>query len=324
MPPAFALSPRRRAGRALALVVASLLVGGACSSGDDGSTTTTEAPLIAAADRTDVSTGDLDPFSFNRQGLAGAGTPLGAGLSVPEGSLLLGVPFPDLVGGGYRALLLVTGEPVEVFNSFDEQGAALGMELEGGCRGVEGELECSGRLVDRADGESLSLALDRRADDTGVVSGLGLRYRPPGSEETGGGGPSTAPPPTAPVLDVALPEGPVPQPDDADVAAAVRAPGSPLRSVELGSRLIGMPGPCACEDTGWSFVVEVDGMIRDVMAAYARQFSDLGDPPDIADRRRDDVALLGLRVGGGEEVAEIRAVAPDVGPAYAIVTVIGS
>ena len=157
-----------------------------------------------------------------------------------------------------------------------------------------------------------------------MVSGVGLRYRPPGSEDGGdaGDGVST---PTAPIPTVTLPPGPIEGPDPADVGAALRLLPAEARAVERGSELVGLPAPCACEGGGWSFVVAVTGVERDVIAAYARSLSDLGDPPDVSDARRDDVTLLGVRVGeeGGPH-GEVRAVVPDSGTTYAIVTVIGA
>ena len=295
----------------------------ACS-GDDNGDQVDAAPLAALTDRSEVTTEELGPFELDREGMAGPGTPLGGGLEVPDGAILLGVPFPDLIGGGYRALLLVPGDPVGVFNALEDQARAQGMDADSNCITLPGEVGCLGTYVDRSDGESLSLSLVRHVAEDGVISGLGMRYLPPGSEETGGGSDAGPVAPTAPIAPLFLPEGPVGPPDPADVVAVLRSPDSPVRTVELGSTLIGLPGPCACVGPGWSFVVQLTGVERDTIAGYARQFSDLGDPPDISDRRRDDVSLLGVRVGTGSPVAEVRAVVPDSGPSYAIVSYMGS
>ena len=97
----------------------------------------------------------------------------------------------------------------------------------------------------------------------------------------------------------------------------------PAVSLEPGSELVGPAGPCACDGDGWSFVVEVTGVIRDVMAAYGRQVADLGSVPDIADRLVDDVTLLALRVGEGDGRAEIIGVDADSGTDYVIVSIAG-
>ncbi len=313
-------APVRRARhlRLLTVVAALALVVAACSGGDDEGEGV-EGADAALTERTPVTAADLGPFALSTEGMAGPGTPLGAGLEVPEGAVLLGVPFPDLVGEGYRALLLVPGDPVAVFATMSEQAGGLGMSADGGCLNVFDQLGCAATFTDAADGEALTLRLSRRIGFSGVISGLALRYEPPGSIDPGDAPPDAAPPPTDPVTPFPLPEGPVAPPDPADVVLALRDPASPARAVEAGSTLVGLPGPCPCLDEGWSFVVQVDGVARDVVAAYARQLSDLGEAPDISDQLRDDLTLLGVRIGEGD-VAEVRAVVPDSGPAYAIVT----
>jgi hypothetical protein len=313
---------RRRHRLGVVLVVAVLL--GACSSGGDEEEADATDPAAPRTERVEVSEADLGPFTeVDRTDVAGPGTPLGGGLTVPEGALLQGTAFPDLVGGGFRALLLVTGDPVDVFDAMSGQASGLGMQGSGGCLGGETLVGCQATFVDGSDGESLTVTVNRRVDPlTGVVSGLGMLYRPPGSEEDAGeGGGESAP--TAPLPEVVLPD-PVPRPDPLDVALAVRAPGSPKRTEEAGSELVGLPGPCACEGGGWSIVVSLEGVERDVLHGYARQFSDLGEPPDLEDRHRDDLTLAGLRVGEGAATAEIRAYLPDDGRAYAIITVRGA
>jgi len=316
--------PRRRLG-AVALAVG-LLLGAGCSGDDEGEGPDATDPAAAATgERVEVTAADLGPFAEVAPAhLAGPGTPLGAGLSVPEGALLQGAAFPDLVGGGFRALLLVTGDPVGVFDALGGQAGGLGMARtgEGGCLGAPEVVGCQATYVDGADGESLFVSVNRRIDPAnGVVSGVGLSYRPPGTED--GGAEGAVAPPTSPLPEVLLPE-PVPVPAADDVARAVRAPGSPPRTVEAGSELVGLPGPCACADEGWSMVVHLDGVERDVLHGYLRQFSDLGEPPDLEDRHRDDVTLIGVRIGEGDATAEIRALLPDAGEPYAIITVRGT
>jgi hypothetical protein len=304
-----------------AVVGAALLVLGACSGGGDGEGSDGTDPADASGrDRVEVSAADLGPFTeVDPDDLAGPGTPLGGGLSVPEGAFLQGTTFPDLVGGGYRALLLVTGDTVAVFDALAGQASSLGMEGSPGCLGTEAEVGCQAQLVDGSDGESLHVSAVRRVNPlTGVVSGVGLLYRPPGSED--GAADPGGTPPTSPLAPVALPD-PVPAPPPEDVALAVRDLAAPARRLELGSALVGLPGPCACEGPGWSMVVRLDGVERDVLHGYVRQLSDLGEAPDLEDSHRDDVTVLGVRVGEGAATAEIRATVPDDGEAYAIITV---
>lgn len=315
---------RHRRRRRLGAVLAVALLLGACSDGGDEADTDTSDPTAAAtSDRVEVDTADLGPFAaVDPDDLAGPGTPLGGGLTVPEGALLEGATFPDLVGGGFRALLLVTGDPVDVFDALAGQASGLGMATIGtsGCLGAETAVGCSARFVDGSDGESLTISVARRIDPVnGIVSGAGMLYRPPGSEDDAGGEATTSPP-TTPLPEVVLPD-PVPMPAPEDLALAVRTPGTPARKLERGSELVGLPGPCACSGGGWSVVVRLEGVERDVLHGYARQFTDLGEPPDLEDSHRDDITLVGVRVGEGANTAEIRAVLPDSGRSYAIVTV---
>lgn len=302
------------------------MIGATACSDLEGEASPPRTTAPAAADprqRTRVAVTDLGPFYVDRKGMAGPGTPLGAGLEVPEGALLLGVAFPDLEDGGYRALLLVTGDPVDVFNAVSDQAGGRGMEGGGDCVGAADQVACSGDFVDGADGESLRVDLSRQVGTSGVVSGLGLRYRPPGSTDADDAAPTSSAVPPAPSSAVTLPPPPVVAPDDADVVRALQGSGSPPRLVERGSALVGLPGPCGCGPEGWSFVVRLTGVQRDVVAAYARQLSDLGDPPDIDDRQRDGLTVLSLGLGSGATVGEVRAVLTDDGSDYAMVTVTG-
>ena len=319
--PAPARRRRRRPRLDVVLVVAALLLG-ACSGGDEDEATDTSDPVEAVDERVEVSEADLAPFAdIDTRDVSGPGTALGGGLTVPEGALLQGSTFPDLVGGGFRALLLVTGDPVAVYDALAGQAAGLGMLGAGGCLGNDVFLGCQATFVDGADGESLAVSVTRKVDPLlGVVSGVGVLYRPPGSVEGGAAGDPDGIPPTAPLPEIVLPD-PVPAPAPEDVALALRIPGTPKRTLESGSELIGLPGPCPCAGGGWSIVVRLTGVERDVLHGYARQFSDLGDPPDLEDRHRDDLTLVGVRVGEGAATAEIRAFLPDDGRAYAIITV---
>lgn len=306
------------------VVVALALLLGACSGGDDDDVTDTSDPVEAVDARVEVAAADLAPFTdVDPDDVGGPGTALGGGLEVPEGALLQGTTFPDLVGGGFRALLLLTGDPVAVYDALAAQAVGLGMQGPGGCLGDATIVGCQATFVDPADGESLAVSVSRKLDPAnGVVSGVGLLYRPPGSVEDAPEAPGGLTP-TTPLPPVVLPD-PVPVPAPEDIARAVRVPGSPMRTLETGSVLVGLPGPCACEGGGWSVVVRLDGVARDVVHGYARQFSDLGEPPDLEDRHRDDLTLVGMRIGEGDASAEIRGFLPDEGEAYAIITVRGT
>lgn len=313
-----------RWGYLVAVAVVLALVAAACGGADDDPADTT-LPGRDESRRERVTASEMGAFDLARRHLAGPGTPLGAGLSVPEGAVLAGIPFPDLAGDGFRALLVVTGDPVATYNEVVSQALSLGMARGGACLGGEGSITCAGHLVDVADGESLRIELRRSNDGGSVVSGLALEYRPPGSESVGDGAGTTeaVASPTAPLSPVELPPT-IPPPPDIDVGVALRPQDAPARHVELGTELVGLPGPCACQGTGWSFVVAVEGRVRDIIAAYGRQFADLGEPPDVSDRYRSGETTFQLVVGDGPQRAEIRAVAPDDGDTYLMVTVLGT
>jgi hypothetical protein len=61
----------------------------------------------------------------------GAGTAIGDGFVVAEGSWLVGPPFPQAQrDGGWRAVLLVTGEIDGVMNDYVRQARALGLQVD--------------------------------------------------------------------------------------------------------------------------------------------------------------------------------------------------
>ncbi len=309
----------------MGLAVVLVLLAGGCGWWDDETPTATTLPGEDPIRRVAVTPTDLGAFAVSPDDLAGPGTPLGNDLSVPEGAVLLGIPFPDLEGGGFRALMLVTGDPVATYNAMVSQATARGMERAGLCLGGPQTVRCGGRFVDEADGESLVIEARQSVGAAGVVSGLAVRYRPPGSDDVGSDpSPSGVPTgPTAPLTPVDLPDEVTPPPGE-DVGRDLRPVSAPMRTVELGSALVGLPGPCACGGEGWSFVVAVEGRVRDVIAAYARQFSDLGEPPDVSDDYRGEQTTYHLVVGEGDRTAEVRAVAPEDGTTYLMVTVTGA
>lgn len=317
-------SPRSVRLGVLAVVLAVLVA--ACGWWEDDEPTATTLPGEDPAQRERVSVADLGPFDLALDDLAGPGTPLGGGLAVPEGAALLGIPFPDADDGGFRALMVVTGDPVVTYNAMVSQALSMGMERDGVCLGGPQMITCGGRFVDGADGESLLIDVRRSTNTLAVASGLAVHYRQPGSEEVAeveGSTSSASVSPTEPLAPVDLPPTIVPPPDG-DVGLAVRPPDAPVRRVEVGTRLVGLAGPCACGAPGWSFVVAVEGRVRDIIAAYARQFTDLGDPPDVSDRYLGDQTTFHLVVGEEARRAEIRAVAPDDDTTYLMVTVVGA
>ena len=239
---------------------------------------------------------------------------LTSGSPSPAGSTLLGPTFPDLgadgeADGGFEALLLVTGDPVAVYNDYVDSAEALGMRSgQGGCISGFGSITCARRVVDPSDGEALSIMVERRPVDGRVRVarraalraarfGRPRRGRPDhtlaahlharrGRAAAGGTGRRAT-----------------------GGASCSRRAVRPLELAE-GTMLAGPPGPCPCGTRGWSAVLRVDGSAEEAIDAYAAQ---LGvDDPVI--RTDDDgetmVADLGLVPGG---VTQLRATTDERG-----------
>lgn len=290
---------RARRLRWLTLALVLVVAAGACSSAEPDTngdpSATTGAPAAAAAPDT------YGPFTVAGAVTLSAGDPIGEDLAVAEGSNILGGPFPDGDGGGgFLALGLVLDDPVLVFNDYVGQAQRQGMTEsdQGGCLPSATALVCLRRLADPADGETLSIRVERRPAGAAWVSHVALRYQPPGTTEPGEVGTEAAAPPTAPLTPPTLP-GTVAPPDDAAWNASV-APFGPALSLVPDSELVGPPGPCGCAATGWSAVLRITGDPEAVLAAYAAQVS--SDPITLdaqeVGERRVVTADLGLAAGG--------------------------
>ena len=232
------------------------------------------------------------------------------GLPIAEGSVLLGPVFPDVSDedGGFAALLLVTGDPVAVFNAYVDSAESLGMRAgQGGCIAGFGSIACARRIVDPSDGEALSIMVERRPVEGGFVSHAALHYEPPGSVDLGEVDPITPSPPTIAPPVVELPQE-VPAPDGR--WSQLLSPGGPVLELADGTRLAGPPGPCPCGTRGWSAVLRVDGPAEEAIDAYAAQ---LGvDDPEVrtGDGGNVRVADLGLVPGG---ITQLRTITGDRG-----------
>ncbi len=206
-----------RLGSLVAALVLAVACGGA---GTDGSRSAPPSTRFRVEHR------PVGPFPVLAGSTAGQGAQLFGGLTVARGSLLLGASFPGAaVEDGELALLLVTGDPVAVYNTYVDQAGGLGMVARGGgCKGSARSLGCTARLLDPDDGESLAVALERRPAGAGMVSHASLWYRPPGSTDPRPAGqPATAPHrPSAP----RPPPGPPPRPS----RWRAERVGGPLRS----------------------------------------------------------------------------------------------
>lgn len=303
--------------RRILLVAVAVVVGASSCSDDDEST----APgRQDGRDRAEVREEQLGPFDVDREHFGPPGSPLGASLTVPPGALVAGEPFPAVEGSGFRAQLLVVGDPLAVYNDVQDQASASGMTPTGGCMSAGGNFACRTRFVDPSDGEVLTLDLRRQALFAGVISGMTIAYGAPGTIDPRDAPPPSGVPPTGPVAPVALPDGSIGLPDPQDFALALRPPTGRVPVVESGSELVAPVAPCACGE-GWTAVMAVTAPVRDVMAAYTRQFADLGSPPDIESSLRDNITYLSVRVGQGTRFLDIRARQPDDGPVHLLLTV---
>jgi hypothetical protein len=296
------------ARRVLALLVAGLLLA-ACSGGGPEAEQTTTTRAVGAAQPVD---GRFGPFTV----LGGAATERGeltTGIPIAPGSVLIGPTFPDVGDhpGGFEALLLVVGNPVAVFNHYLDDAAALGMRAGtgGGCLYGFGSTTCARRVIDPADGEALSVYVQRRPVDGGYVSHAALHYEPPGTVDPQDAGPIATPTPTSVPPVVELPDR-VPPASDADWSTLLAPNGPKLETVE-GTQLAGPPGLCPCGASGWSAVLRVDRPVDAVIDAYARQLGVL-QPRIRRGHGTDDarIADLGLVPGG---IAQLRTVTDDRG-----------
>ena len=294
----------RTIARTLALT---LVLVAACS--DDGPEAAD--PSLPGTTPTAPTEGRVGPFAVMADSVTRSGE-LMSGIPIASGSVLLGPAFPDRRDeGGFEALLLVTGDPVAVFNDYIDAAAGLGMRAGsgGGCVPGLGTVTCARRVIDPADGEALSVLVERRPLEGGFVSHAALFYEPPGTvdpEDAGEIGPSA---PTSLPAAMELPEQ-VPEPPAEGWNEAI-APGSPPLSLVDGSSLAGPPGPCPCGGRGWSAVVKVDGSPDEAIAAWARE---LGvDDPEVREGRGEGdvrVADLGLVPEG---IVQLRTVTDDRG-----------
>jgi hypothetical protein len=228
-------------------------------------------------------------------------------MPIAPGSALIGPTFPDAGDhpGGFEALLLVVGNPVAVYNHYLDDAAGLGMRAGtgGGCLYGFGSTTCARRVIDPADGEALSVYVQRRPVEGGWVSHAALHYEPPGTVDPQDAGPVATPTPTSVPPVLTLPKD-IPAADTA--WSTLLAPNGPKLETVDGTELAGPPGLCPCGATGWSAVLRVDGPVDAAIDAYARQ---LGVQRPKIRRAHGSagarVADLGLVPGG---IAQLRTV----------------
>jgi hypothetical protein len=136
----------------------------------------------------------MDGIPVVRGSTQPAGTPLGDGFEVAEGTVLVGEVFPssraglssDTIDDGWRALLLVTGDLEQVLNAYTTQARAIGLFPHPRCvETPDGVLACTG-FADETN-HAIEIWLQRgRAEEAGSpVSHVFLRYRRTGPEPAG-------------------------------------------------------------------------------------------------------------------------------------------
>jgi hypothetical protein len=300
--------------------LSAVLLAAACS--DDGGPGTTRIagmPVLEGATR-------------------GAGTPLGSGFTVAEGSVLLGAPFPTGIGieyrgepledAGWSALLLVTGEGRAVFDAYAAQAEAVGLPLSrastlGMCADDphEDTFHCSGfaQQGHADDGRWVRVELWRgpgRTDGPGF-SPLFVQYSEIGDAPDEGAvqrGRADDDGRPAPGLSRDWP--PLPEPGEPYEATSGQ---TPLR-VPPGARLVAHPGPSGtCGPGGGSTAVfRLTGDPREVLDEVSHQVG-TNDVFGLRESREGDADLLvlGWSQEGGSYTAW--AIVPDDGPAHLMV-----
>lgn len=259
-----------------------------------------------------------------------AGTSLGNGFSVVEGSLLLGAVLPSGSAGsfggvpieddGWRAMLLMTGDARDVFDAYAEQAAAIGLsvvpERPGGMCSVEdGVFRCSGvgeagSFFDR----SIQIALWRAPleGDRRPLSHLLLQYRQAGpnpdresdSADYTGDQWNGNPP---------LPED---WPDLPDVGEPYDPDYGGLR-VEEGSQLVAHPARSSICPPGTTALFHVTGNPAGVVSAYVAQLP--SDGGSLNERRDDGATVFSTGWNAGGDSYGAAAFVRDGEPTYLLI-----
>ena len=123
-------SPTSAHTLAVAAAVALAVAVAGCSDDDSGP---------SASPRPTTRVVEVDRIPVLEHSTSGPGTALGDGFTVPDGALLVGVPFPVDIGGqfdaelledaGWQARLLVTGVPRDVIDDLARQATDAGIDV---------------------------------------------------------------------------------------------------------------------------------------------------------------------------------------------------
>lgn len=224
-----------------------------------------------------------------------AGTNLGNGFSVAKGTALVGDVFPipvvypyrgePIIDRGWRAILLVKGDPRKVMVSYRAQASAAGMELRSAAtlcdfdRTNTKAYECFAAGVNDSpdDPRRVSLSLRRGPGLFGPMSHLTIVYNdpdPPGgvfldSTLSTAATPGPEPPP------VPNEWGRLARPGDFLFGDSYKPPGGwvpPPLKVEPDSTAAAAVGPAGnAGSSDWRSVLRVTGDPRKIVSAYRRQ-----------------------------------------------------
>jgi hypothetical protein len=238
----------------------------------------------------------------------GPGTELTAGFIVPQGAELMTWPtgdwFSSDVDPVWKASMLVTGDPIEVFNALAAQATELGFDVvDQDCRTLDDGAPVSSvdcftdgyRLGAGAESERVNLSVSVRDDALPVAMvGIGIIATERVSEFGDGPWqlrrfvPKAA---SGAATDVQL------RPSDIDTGDRLVDGDWQRTTLVADSRLVASAAGSTCA-AGMTAVVHVDGVPDDVFDAYARQLfsGDQGDGPpeemvsDVLGRRVRTVA----------------------------------
>ena len=112
---------------------------------------------------------DLDGIPVREGATQPPGTPLGPGFTVAEGAHLVGTVFPNQHDDGWRAALLVTGDPSAVLESYRQQAKVAGVPMRNSpvCERTREALKCAVDGATDSGDRTLHVALWRgRVGDT--------------------------------------------------------------------------------------------------------------------------------------------------------------
>jgi hypothetical protein len=206
------------------------------------------------------------------------GTELGNGFTVPDGAVLVGFPIPRVQGQGWRAVLLVEGDPRSAIDGLTGQAERAGFSVNSGCRrtryGGVPAFECEAAGTQQQARRSVFVSLYRGLTGFGPASHMIVSYA---DDLSGAGGSSisdqaTSTPPSLPTRWPALArtgeylfrrDG-----EPTDITTG-RAP-----KVEPGTVLLAPVAPSGgFQPYNWFAVLQVEGSARAAAERYRRQFA---------------------------------------------------